>query len=61
MTDEPGNPKAPTAGTIGLLKELPVVVSVIGASDPFQKAVASETGGVYVRMPNAYTHRTPYE
>ena len=61
MTDEPGNPKAPIAGTIGLLKELPVVVSVIGASDPFQKAVASETGGVYVPMPNAYTRSTAYE
>ena len=61
MTDEPGNPKAPIAGTIGLLKEPPVVVSVIGASDPFQKQVASQTGGVYVRMPNALTRRTPYE
>ena len=61
MTDEPGNPKAPIAGTIGLLKELPVVVSVIGASDLFQKSVASQTGGVYVRMPNAYTRSTAYE
>ncbi len=60
ITDEPGNPKAPTAGTIGLLKELPVVVSVIGAGDPFQKEVASQTGGVYVQMPNA-SHSTPYE
>lgn len=23
--------------------------------------IASQTGGVYVRMPNAYTHSTPYE
>ena len=61
MTDEPGNPKAPIAGTIGLLKELPVVVSVIGASDPFQQQVASATGGVYVRMPNALPRRTAYE
>ncbi|MCG9132720.1 VWA domain-containing protein [Candidatus Poribacteria bacterium] len=61
MTDEPGNPKAPIAGTIGLLSELPVVVSVIGASDPFQQQVASQTGGVYVRMPNAYTRSTSYE
>ena len=61
ITDEPGNPKAPIAGTIGLLKELPVVVSVIGASDPFQQQVASATGGVYVRMPNALTRSTPYE
>ena len=61
ITDEPGNPKAPIAGTIGLLSELPVVVSVIGASDPFQKQVAAETGGVYVRMPNALPRRTPYE
>ncbi len=61
MTDEPGNPKAPIAGTIGLLKELPVVVSVIGATDPFQQQVAKQTGGVYVRMPNAYTRSTAYE
>ena len=61
ITDEPGNPKAPIAGTIGLLKELPVVVSVIGASDPFQQQVASATGGVYVRMPNALTRSTPNE
>ena len=61
ITDEPGDPKAPTAGTIGLLRELPVVVSVIGATDPFQRQVASATGGVYVRMPNAYTRSTPYE
>lgn len=60
ITDEPGNPKAPIAGTIGLLKELPVVVSVIGATDPFQQQVASATGGVFVRMPNA-SHSTPYE
>ena len=60
ITDEPGDPKAPIAGTIGLLKELPVVVSVIGASDPFQQQVASATGGVFVRMPNA-SHSTPYE
>ena len=61
MTDEPGNPKAPIAGTIGLLKELPVVVSVIGATDTFQQAVTAETGGVFVRMPNAYTRSTAYE
>ena len=61
ITDEPGNPKAPIAGTIGLLKELPVVVSVIGASDPFQQQVADQTGGVFVRMPNAYTRSTAYE
>ena len=61
ITDEPGDPKAPIAGTIGLLKDLPVVVSVIGATDPFQQTVASQTGGVYVRMPNAYTRSTPYE
>ncbi len=60
ITDEPGDPKAPIAGTIGLLKELPVVVSVIGATDPFQQQVASATGGVYVRMPNA-SYSTPYE
>ncbi len=60
ITDKPGDPKAPTAGTIALLMDLPVVVSVIGAGDPFQKAVASQTGGVYVRMPNA-SQSTPYE
>ena len=61
ITDEPGDPKAPIAGTIGLLRELPVVVSVIGATDTFQQQVASQTGGVYVRMPNAYTRNTAYE
>lgn len=61
ITDEPGNPKAPSAGTIGLLKELPVVVSVIGVSDTFQKEVATQTDGVFLKMPNAYTRSTPYE
>lgn len=54
ITDEPGNPKQPIAGTIGYLKELPVVVSVLGAADNFQQQVAAQTGGVYVRIPNGH-------
>ena len=55
ITDEPGDPQYPIAGTIGLLKELPVVVSVIGTVDDFQQQAASQTGGVFVTLPNAYT------
>ena len=61
ITDEPGDPKYPVTGIIGLLKDLPVTVSVIGAADTFQLSVASQTGGVYVKMPNAYKHSTPNE
>ena len=54
ITDEPGDPAQLGAEYIALLKELPVTVSVIGAADNFQLSVASQTGGVYVKMPNAY-------
>ena len=59
ITDEPGDPKYPVTGIIGLLKDLPVTVSVIGAADTFQLSVASQTGGVYVKMPNAHKHNSP--
>ena len=57
ITDEPGNPKQHYQGTIGLLKELPVVVSVIGTLDNFQQQVASQTGGVFVHIPNGHKKR----
>ncbi len=60
ITDEPGDPQYPIAGTIGLLKELPVVVSVIGAADAFQQQVALQTGGVFVALPNAYTQNQQF-
>ena len=59
ITDEPGNPKQPITGTIGLLKELPVTVSVIGTADTFQHSVAQQTGGVFVKMPNAHPRNIP--
>ncbi len=59
ITDEPGNSKQPITGTIGLLKELPVTVSVIGTADTFQRSVAQSTGGVYVKMPNAHKKNSP--
>ena len=59
ITDEPGNSKQPITGTIGLLKELPVTVSVIGTADTFQQSVATQTGGVYVIMPNAHKQNSP--
>ena len=55
ITDEPGNPKTPFIGTISLLKEIPVVVSVIGTFDAFQKQVAVQTGGEWVVIPNGHT------
>ncbi len=54
ITDEPGNPKAPFEGTIALLKDLPVTVSVLGAADNFQQQVAAQTSGVYVTIPNGH-------
>ena len=48
------------AGTIVLLKELSVVVSVIGAADAFQQQVALQTGGVFVTLPNAYTQNQQF-
>ncbi len=59
ITDEPGNPKQPITGTVGLLKELPVTVSVIGTADKFQQSAAYSTGGVYVKMPNAHKKNSP--
>ena len=60
ITDEPGNPKQPIAGTISLLKEKPVVVSVIGTIDTFQQQVAQQTGGIWVAMPNAHKINKTY-
>ena len=60
FTDEPGYPTQPIAGTISLLKEKPVVVSVIGTIDPFQLQVAQQTGGIWVAMPNGHKMNKPY-
>ena len=54
ITDEPGNPKEHIDGTIGLLNDMSVTVHVLGATDTFQQQVAAQTGGVYVKMPNAH-------
>lgn len=61
ITDEPGDPKHPIEGTIALLAEIPVVVSVFGALDAFQKQVASQTGGIFVTIPNAHSRNTLYQ
>ena len=61
ITDEPGDPKHPIEGTIALLAEIPVVVSVWGTLDNFQKQVASQTGGVFVPIPNAHSRNTIYQ
>ncbi len=55
ITDEPGNPKQPVSGTIGLLRDMSVTVSVLGATNTLQ------IGGVYVKMPNAHKHNSPNE
>lgn len=54
ITDEPTNTKQPTTGTIEYLKGLSVIVSVIGATDNFQKSVALQTGGVFFTIPNPH-------
>jgi len=61
FTDEPGDPKYPITGTITLLKEMPVVVCVIGTNDPFQQQVAQQTGGIWVAIPNANKKQQPYQ
>ena len=53
ITDEPGNPKQPVAGTIALLKDMSITVSVLGATDTLQ------LDGVYVKMPNAHKQNSP--
>lgn len=60
ITDEPGNPKYPIAGTITLLQEIPVVVCVIGTKDTFQQQVARQTGGIWVALPNANKRQQPH-
>lgn len=60
ITDEPGDPKSPMAGTINYLKDIPIVVSVIGTSDKFQQQVAAQTGGVYIHIPNGHKVNEPY-
>ncbi len=60
FTDEPGDPKYPIAGTIALLKEIPVVVCVIGTADTFQQQVAQQTGGIWVAIPNANKRQQPH-
>lgn len=61
FTDEPGDPKYPTAGTIQFLKEMPVTVSVIGTNDSFQQQVTQQTGGIWVAIPNGHKINRPYE
>ncbi len=53
ITDEPGNPKQPITGTIGLLRDMSVTVSVLGVTNTLQ------IGGVYVKMPNAHKQNSP--
>ena len=60
FTDEPGDPKYPITGTIQLLKEIPVVVSVIGTNDNFQQQVAWQTGGTWVAIPNGHQKNQIY-
>ena len=60
FTDEPGDPKVPTTGTIALLKDIPVVVCVIGTNDTFQQQVAQQTGGMWVAIPNANKRQQPH-
>lgn len=60
VTDEPGDPNYPIAGTIQYLKEIPVVVSVIGTADKFQQQVTQETGGQWVIIPQGHTRNGQY-
>ena len=60
FTDEPGNSKYPTAGTINFLKDIPVTVSVIGTNDTFQQQVALQTDGVWMVIPDANKINEPY-
>lgn len=60
VTDEPGDPNYPIAGTIQYLKEIPVVVSVIGTADKFQQQVTQETGGQWVIIPQGHTRNERY-
>ena len=60
FTDEPGDPNYPITDTIQLLKEIPVVVSVIGTHDNFQQQVAWQTGGMWVVIPNGHQNNQSY-
>ncbi len=60
ITDEPGNPKQTITGTILMLNEKGIVVSVIGTIDTFQQQVAQQTGGIWVEMPNAHKKNETY-
>ncbi len=61
LTDEPVKTKSSIAGTIALLKDLPVAVCVIGTNDPFQKQVAQQTGGIWVAIPDGKKKQQPYQ
>lgn len=61
FTDEPGDPKTPITGTIALLKDIPVVVCVLGTHDTFQQQVAQQTGGIWVAIPNGNKKQQPYQ
>ncbi len=60
FTDEPGDPKYPTGGTLQLLKEIPAIVSVIGTTDTFHQQLAQQTGGIWVAIPNGHKRNEPY-
>ena len=60
FTDEPGDPKHTTGGTLQLLKEMPATVSVIGTTDTFHQQLAQQTGGIWVAIPNGHKRNDLY-
>ncbi|MYF56480.1 VWA domain-containing protein [Candidatus Poribacteria bacterium] len=60
FTDEPGDPKQTTGGTLQLIKQMPAIVSVIGTTNTFHQQLAQQTGGIWVAIPNGHKRNDLY-
>ena len=52
ITDEPAEGQYSALAIIQMLRQKQVLVSVVGTYDDFQQRVATETGGVWLPIPN---------
>ncbi len=60
ITDEPADGEYSSLAIIKMLQQKHVLVSVVGTYDDFQQQVASETGGIWVPIPEGHTTNNLY-
>ena len=60
VTDEPAEGEYSPLAIIQMLQQKQVLVSVVGTYDDFQQQVATETGGIWVPIPEGQTTNNSY-